>query len=90
MMSITAAKNNDYAGSGDDPFKNFRLVGAFGCVTPEQGFFTRMTDKMARISTFIQQGQLQVKDESVLDSLHDLANYCALFSGYLKSKQDGK
>jgi hypothetical protein len=28
-----------------------------------------------------------VADESLADTLHDLANYCALFSGYLESER---
>jgi hypothetical protein len=87
MIEVTKAKNSDYTGLGDNPFKNFEIVSAYGCVSVEQGFFTRMTDKMARISTFIQKGVLEVKDETVLDSLHDLANYAALFAGYIESKR---
>lgn len=87
MIEITKVKNSDYSGASPDPFANFMMVEHFKCVTAEQGFFTRMTDKMARIASFISQGSLQVKDESVQDSLHDLANYCALFSGFLESKK---
>lgn len=87
MTEITKQKNADYTGASDDPFKNFKLVNDFGCVTTEQGFFTRMCDKMSRISSFIEKGELLVKDESVEDSLLDLANYCILFMGYLKSQK---
>lgn len=87
MIEVTKAKNSDYTGVGDDPFKNFKHVESFGCCSAEQGFFTRMTDKMARISSFIQKGVLEVKDETVIDSLHDLANYAALFAGYIESKR---
>ncbi len=86
MIDITAAKNADYTGNSEDPFANFTLVETFGALTTEQGFFARMTDKFARVSSFIQNGELQVKNESVEDTLLDLANYCALFAGYLKSK----
>lgn len=88
MMDITKAKNADYTGTNADPFANFRHVESFGCVTAEQGFFTRMTDKMARISSFIQKGVLEVKDESVEDTLLDLANYSLLLIGYLKDKKE--
>jgi hypothetical protein len=86
MGDITAAKNADYTGNSDDPFANFTIVETFGAMTTEQGFFARMTDKLARVSSFIQNGELQVKSESVEDTLLDLSNYCALFAGYLRSK----
>lgn len=87
MYEITKAKNSDYTGDNTDPFKNFKQVESFGALTAEQGFFTRMTDKMARIASFIKQGTLQVKDESVEDTLLDLANYCLLMICYLQSKK---
>lgn len=90
MESITAAKNADYTGIGDNPFANFERVEALGICSTEQGFLTRMTDKLSRITSFVQKGVLQVKDESVEDTLMDLANYCALMSGYIKSKRNEK
>jgi hypothetical protein len=92
MVKITRAKNADYSGAGDDPFANFRQIGHL-LQTPnavEQGFLTRMSDKMARIASFIAKGQLQVKDESVEDTLLDLANYCLLMIGFIKDKQGWK
>lgn len=91
MKTVCAEKNNDYAGGNgaQDAFANFRLVEMFGAASSEQGFFTRMTDKMSRISTFIQKGILLVKDESVEDTLIDLANYCIFFAGFLRSKRMG-
>lgn len=88
MQDITAKKNADYTGSGDDPFANFRKIEALtnGAVSVEAGFLTRMTDKFSRLGSFLQNGELQVKDESVIDTLLDLANYSALLAGYLKSK----
>lgn len=89
MIEVTKAKNADYSGAGDDPFNNFRHIGNF-VQTPGVvaiGFLTRMSDKFSRIGSFISNGTLQVKDESVEDTLHDLANYCALFAGYLRSER---
>lgn len=88
LMNITAKKNHDYTGDNADPFANFCLVErAFNVASAEQGFFTRMTDKLARVGTFISKGTLLVKDENVKDTLLDLANYCILFAGYLESKK---
>ena len=99
LQEITRVKNHDYSGAGDDPFSNFRQIGN---LIGEQagnaagtgpidivaiGFLTRMSDKFSRIGSFVAKGELLVKDESVEDSLSDLANYCALFAGYLKEKK---
>lgn len=89
MIETTKRKNADYSGSGDDPFANFRQVGHLVQIpnVAAIGFITRMSDKMARIGSFISKGELQVKDESVHDTLLDLANYCILFSGFIKEGQ---
>ena len=87
MVELMKKKNADYAGGNDNPFANFERVSAFDCVSTEQGFFTRMTDKLSRISSFINNGKLQVQDESVKDTLLDLANYSLLFMAYLESKK---
>jgi hypothetical protein len=87
LISITEKKNADYAGKGGNAFNNFTRVEMLGIATTEQGFVTRMTDKLSRIISFMQNGELLVKDESVEDTLLDLANYCVLMAGYLKSKK---
>jgi hypothetical protein len=88
MHQICKVKNADYTGpEGDDPFANFSRVEHLGIATTEQGFLTRMTDKMSRLSSFSRAGVLHVKDESVEDTLFDLANYCLLMAGYLRSKR---
>ena len=87
MVDITAAKNADYTGSDPDPFGNFSRVDVMGICSVEQGFLVRMSDKISRIISFVQKGVLLVKDESVEDTLLDLANYCILMAGYIKSKR---
>lgn len=88
MVEVTQKKNSDYTGKTEDPFANFRIVESVGVCSAEVGFLTRMTDKLSRINSFVQKGELLVKDESVQDTLHDLANYCALMSGYIQSKKE--
>ena len=88
MLEITRRKNADYAGNGGDAFNNFTRVEVLGIASTEQGFLTRMNDKFSRIISFMQNGELQVKDESVDDTLLDLANYCLLMAGYLKAKRE--
>lgn len=73
---LMVVKNHDYAAS-DDPFRNFRTFG-------ELGILVRMSDKVARLHSFVENKTLAVKDESVLDSCLDLINYSVLFIGYLE------
>jgi hypothetical protein len=87
MQAITKAKNEDYTGATDDPFANFSRVESLGVCSTEQGFLTRMTDKLCRLASFAKRGELSVKDESVTDTCLDLANYCVLLAGYLESKK---
>ena len=86
-LEISKAKNADYTGGAADPFANFKAVEILG-ITTEQGFLTRMMDKMKRIASFAEKGELQVKDESVTDTLRDLANYACLLAGYIESKKE--
>lgn len=86
MIKITEMKNHDYSNSLD-PFANFRVVGSLG-LSVEHGFITRMSDKLSRLSNFFLQGELKVKDESILDTCLDLANYSLLLAGYLQSEKE--
>jgi hypothetical protein len=81
MVAITKAKNADYCGTNPSPFANFAKHG-------ELGFLVRMHDKIARVESFVSKGFLKVKDESVLDTLFDLANYSILLAGFITSKGD--
>lgn len=85
MIATTKLKNADYTGTGDDPFKNFKAVGFYNQSWILIGFFTRMTDKFGRLASFIERGILYVKDETIEDSLLDLANYCILLCGYIRA-----
>lgn len=89
MVEITTKKNADYTNGSADPFFNFTRVEAVGIADTETGFLTRMFDKFARITTFVRKGSLEVADETVEDTLLDLANYCVLMAGYLKAKRAG-
>lgn len=88
MLEISQKKNADYTGEDSCPFANFTAVERNGIATTEQGFLTRMMDKMQRINSYAQQGKLEVADEKVEDTLQDLANYCILMSAYIRSKHD--
>lgn len=87
LVEITEKKNADYS-LFDDPFYNFRLCETVGVASTMQGFLTRMLDKISRINSFAHKGKLEVKEETVHDSLLDLANYCILLSGFITSEMD--
>ncbi len=61
------AKNADYG----DSFAKVRAK------YPE-AILIRLEDKMSRLEQLMQHGNRQVKDESVEDTLMDLANYCIM------------
>ena len=85
MLAIMEAKNSDYAGGKDEyAFNNFEKVKLLGICDTEIGFLTRMTDKMCRITSFVKNKELMVKDESVKDTLRDLANYALLMAAYIE------
>jgi len=86
MTIITRKKSQDYTGDSGDPFSNFRAVEKLGICSTEQGFLVRMMDKMVRISNLADGREAAVLDEKLEDTLFDLANYAALFAGYLKSQ----
>lgn len=91
MIDTTAKKNADYTGESDDPFANFRAVETDGICDVEIGFLTRMRDKWSRMISLVKRllktGEgPKVLDESLEDTLIDLANYCILLAGYLRSK----
>lgn len=64
------AKNADYGDSVGDTYKKFGDV----------SFLTRITDKYNRILSLADKGECgAVKDESMDDTILDMANYCILW-----------
>lgn len=82
-VGISRRKNSDYA-NADNPFQNFKVAEVFG-IPVETAIIVRMSDKMSRISNLVNR-PAQVKDESVYDSLRDLANYAVILCMYLENK----
>jgi hypothetical protein len=85
--SIMEAKNADYTGGneGDDPFANFRATEMLG-IPAELGVLTRCLDKFQRIKSFVKNGTLQVKSESVEDAIQDVINYMILLQGIIRTR----
>lgn len=86
-IDIGKKKNSDYCSDSSNPFANFEASQTLGIPT-EIGLMTRMMDKMMRVASFMQMGTLQVQDESVQDTLLDLANYSCYLAAYIKSKRN--
>ena len=75
-------KNEDYS-NGADPFANFRMSRLLH-IPEAKGVLLRMQDKMARMVSLIDRGDLKVKDESMSDTIVDLINYSVILHGLLK------
>ena len=88
-FDILKKKNHDYAG-GDDPYSNFRKGEVFGLCSTEAGILLRVTDKISRLATFVNQGKLEVTNESYEDAVVDIINYMVLLSSYIADKNDQK
>lgn len=67
MHELYIKKNSDYGESVTNTYKDFGLV----------SFLVRMQDKLNRLKT-LNKKDSQVKDESIRDTLVDLANYAIL------------
>jgi hypothetical protein len=71
MFEVQAVKGRDY-GEEQDGLRNLRRRGV-------RGVLGRMEDKMIRLDNLIQPGrEVKVQDESIEDTLIDLANYSLL------------
>lgn len=67
MAETYAAKNHDYGNSFEQSLDEFGLVASV----------VRLGDKMNRIKSLIKK-EAQVKDESIKDTLLDMANYAIM------------
>lgn len=80
-VEISRRKNGDYANE-NNPFQNFKVSEVFG-IPVETAIIVRMSDKMSRISNLINREAL-VTDESLLDTLSDLANYAVILRMWIE------
>ena len=83
-LAILQNKNIDYA-TDTDPWKNFRFAELVG-VGVERAILVRMSDKLARISNILGK-KARVVDESIVDTLVDLANYSVILKVYLENQK---
>lgn len=83
---IMEAKNHDYRGGSGDPYANFRGSVSLG-VDPITGVLLRVQDKLMRIKTFAEKGELKVKGEGLKDAVTDVINYMVLAYGLATEKR---
>ena len=75
MKAIHEKKNNDY--SGEDYLSNFTASKRMG-ITPWKATLFRIQDKVSRLENFCLFDNLKVKEETIEDTLLDLATYTIL------------
>lgn len=88
MFDIHKKKNHDYS-SDDDKFSNFKLCEKLDICSTESGFLVRMTDKVSRVTQLLKK-ERKVEDESIADTLTDLAIYSLMLREYIETTEDDK
>lgn len=80
MKSVHERKNADYGNNFHKRYKRWGFLTAL----------LRLSDKMERLENIYERGEIQVKDESVEDTLLDLANYAVMTIVELKNEKNGR
>ncbi len=81
-LSTLLKKANDYA-SEKDCFSNFKFIAQICKVPIEKTFLQFLAVKIARLSELVGESK-EVRNESIEDTLKDLANYSCLMAIYMK------
>lgn len=85
MREIHAAKSHDYAGGTE--FGNFNEAERVG-VSGSLGAFIRLQDKYTRCCNLLNGTKARVKEETIEDTLIDLANYAIIVLCLRKQERD--
>lgn len=82
-------KSSDYTGGEKsvDPFANFRATESLG-IDPVIGIMMRIMDKIQRIRSFVNDGELKVPNESVYDAFDDIIGYTILAKAMIIEKRN--
>ena len=89
---VMSQKNSDYANPEHslNVFANFEASRVFG-IHHVMGLLLRVQDKLKRIQSFVQKGELAVSEESWGDACDDVINYMILCKGLLvKESQENQ
>lgn len=84
-------KSSDYTGGekSKDPFANFRATEILD-IDPIVGIMMRIMDKIQRVRSFVNDGELKVPNESVYDAFDDIIGYTILAKAMIKEKRASK
>ena len=77
MKELHAKKDKDYGSAFHKSFEEFGVTAGV----------VRLNDKMERVKSLVKNGKAEVKDESLLDSLKDMASYAVMLYVELKNKE---
>jgi len=82
-------KSSDYTGGegSKDPFANFKATEVLD-VDPVIGVMVRIMDKIQRVRSFVNDGELKVSNESVYDAFDDMIGYTVLAKAMVKEKRE--
>ena len=86
QKSILLKKGNDQA--NEDRLSNFKLAGSICGLTPEQNCLSLIATKVARLGVLLQ-GKTP-NNESIRDSVLDLANYAILLDMIISEREGDK
>tara|TARA_Y100000310_G_scaffold342363_1_gene445317 strand:- start:1880 stop:2200 length:321 start_codon:yes stop_codon:yes gene_type:complete len=78
-------KRHDYTGD-NDPLYNYHISAALMGVSTPLGMLGRLQEKVVRVGLALRGGALEVADESVKDSLRDIAILASLIA--VSTKED--
>lgn len=81
-LELIKVKNKDYAGKVNS-FKNFDVVGDICNISSEKGILVRMCDKITRVGNLLD-NKAAVEEETIEDTLLDLANYSYILLAKIK------
>lgn len=79
MKELHAKKDKDYGSAFHKSFEEFGVTAGV----------VRLNDKMERVKSLVKNGKAEVKDESLLDTLKDLASYAVMLYVELQNKNNG-
>jgi len=79
-------KGADYA--NEDKLSNFKLAGNIAGITPEINCLSLIATKVARLGVLLNNPQHNPSNESIDDSIMDLANYTILLRMILIEKRE--
>ncbi|MEY2869447.1 MAG: hypothetical protein RIR01_1938 [Bacteroidota bacterium] len=84
MAETMMSKGDDYA--NEDRLSNFKVAGAISGISPEINCLSLIATKVARLGNLLNSKE-KPNNESIRDSVLDLANYAILLDMILSEKR---